>query len=72
MRKQFEMLIEYAKKHNQMLLLITHRVDLVKDLVDKWYEINQDGVLKEMPLIDERIDTEKEKALNIRENLDRE
>lgn len=72
MRKQFEMLIEYAKKHNQMLLLITHRVDLVKDLVDKWYEINQDGVLKEMPLIDERIDTEKEKALNKMENLDRE
>ena len=47
-------------------------MDLVKDLVDKWYEINQDGVLKEMPLIDERIDMEKEKAFNKMENLDRE
>lgn len=49
-REQLEMIKEYAERKDVMLLLTTHRVDLVEDLVTKRYNINSDGVLENVPV----------------------
>ncbi len=49
-RSQLEMIKAYAERKNVMLLLTTHRLDLVQDLVTKRYHINQEGVLENIPV----------------------
>lgn len=49
-RSQLEMIKAYAERKNVMLLLTTHRLDLVEDLVTKRYHINSEGVLENIPL----------------------
>lgn len=44
------MIKKYAESKNVMLLLTTHRLDLVEDLVTKRYHINKDGVLEQVPV----------------------
>lgn len=49
-RQQLEMIKKYAKKQGVMLLMITHRIDAVKDLVDKRYNIDNNGLMKEIQI----------------------
>lgn len=49
-REQLEMIKNYAQSKNLMLILTTHRLDLVEDLVTKKYNINTDGVLEQLPI----------------------
>ena len=51
-REQLEMIIKYAKNRNAMLLLTTHRLELAKDLATKRYNINKEGVLEQIPVIE--------------------
>jgi len=44
------MIKRYAEEKNVMLLLTTHRLDLAEDLATKRYNINQDGVLEQLPV----------------------
>ncbi len=55
-REQLEMIKKYAQNRNVMLILTTHRLDLSEDLATKRYNINEDGVLEELPIkeIEER------------------
>ncbi len=48
-REQLEMIKNYAKRKNVMLILTTHRLDLAEDLATKRYNINKDGTLVEIP-----------------------
>lgn len=48
-REQLEMITDYAKKKNVMLILTTHRIDLAEDLVTKRYHI-EDGTLRQLPV----------------------
>ena len=47
-REQLKLITNIAKKDNIMLILVTHRVDLVEDLVDKRYNISEDGIMHEV------------------------
>lgn len=47
-RKQLEMIKQYAKEQNLMLILTTHRLDLAESIADKRYHINSEGVLEEI------------------------
>ena len=47
-KEQLEMIKRYAMRRNVMLLLTTHRLDLVEDLATKRYHINEDGVMEQM------------------------
>ena len=47
-REQLKILVEYAKQQNVMLLLTTHRTDLVQDLINKRYHINDNGEMLEL------------------------
>lgn len=49
-REQLEMITQYAKKRNLMLILTTHRVDLAEDLVTKRYHINDEGVMEQVQI----------------------
>ena len=49
-REQLEMITQYAKKRNLMLILTTHRVDLAEDLVTKRYHINDQRVMKQVQM----------------------
>lgn len=49
-RQQLEMIKKYAKKQNVMLLMVTHRIDAVKDLVDRRYNIDNNGVMTEIQI----------------------
>lgn len=50
-QEQLSIIKQYAEKHNLMLLLITHRVDLAKQYVTKRYHIQiQSGILSQVPL----------------------
>ena len=51
-REQLEMIIKYAKNRNAMLLLTTHRLELAEDLATKRYNINKEGVLEQIPVIE--------------------
>ena len=59
-RQQLEMIKKYAKEQDVMLLLVTHRVDAVKDLVDKRYNIDNNGLMTQMPIIKEEKDINEE------------
>ena len=52
-RQQLEMIKSYAKKQDVMLLIVTHRLDAVKDMVDKRYNIDNNGLMKEIPVVKE-------------------
>ena len=54
------MIKKYAKEQDVMLLLVTHRVDAVKDLVDKRYNIDNNGLMTQMPIIKEEKDINEE------------
>jgi len=49
-REQLEIIKQYAKNKNVMLILVTHRIDLAKDLVNKRYHISSDGKMEEVPV----------------------
>lgn len=49
-REQLEMIKNYAKKRNVMLILTTHRLELAEDLATKRYNIDKDGNLVEVPV----------------------
>ena len=55
-REQLELIREYAQKENLMLILVTHRIDLASDLVNKRYNINSDGIMEEIPIISKSIE----------------
>jgi len=48
-REQLEMIRNYAKEKDVMLLLTTHRLDLAEDLATKRYHI-EDGTMKQIPI----------------------
>ena len=54
------MIKKYAKEQDVMLLLVTNRVDAVKDLVDKRYNIDNNGLMTQMPIIKEEKDINEE------------
>lgn len=49
-REQLEMIKQYAKKRDVMLILTTHRLELAEDLATKRYNINKEGVLEQLPV----------------------
>lgn len=49
-REQLEMIKRYAESKNVMLILTTHRLDLAEDLANKRYNINNEGILEEIPI----------------------
>ena len=52
-RDQLQMIKEYANEKNVMLLLTTHRIGLAEDLATKRYHINKDGVLEQIPIVNQ-------------------
>ena len=46
-KEQLALITNFAKENNMMLIIVTHRIDLVEDLVDKRYNISKDGVMEE-------------------------
>ncbi len=49
-KEQLALITNFAKENNMMLIIVTHRIDLVEDLVDKRYNISKDGVMEEIPV----------------------
>lgn len=49
-KEQFEMIKNYAMSRNVMLLLTTHRIDLAEEFATKRYNINNSGVLEQLPV----------------------
>ena len=49
-KEQLEMIKNYATSRNVMLLLTTHRLDLAEDFATKRYNINNSGVLEQLPV----------------------
>ena len=49
-REQLCLIRKYAKDRNVMLLLTTHRVNLAENLANKRYNINNEGVLEQIPI----------------------
>ena len=49
-REQLKLIRAIAEKNQIMLILVTHRVELAKDLVTKRYHIGSDGVMEEIPV----------------------
>lgn len=49
-KEQFEMIKNYAMSRNVMLLLTTHRLDLAEEFATKRYNINNSGVLEQLPI----------------------
>ena len=55
-KEQLQMIVNYAKQRNVMLIITTHRLDLAKDLATKRYNINKEGVLEQIPIKDKEQD----------------
>ncbi len=49
-KEQLEMIKNYAMSKNVMLLLTTHRLDLAEEFATKRYNINNSGVLEQLPI----------------------
>lgn len=49
-REQLKLIKAYAEKRNVMTILVTHRLDLAEDLVNRRYHIDNQGVMREIPL----------------------
>ena len=49
-REQLELIKQYAENEALMLILVTHRIDLAVDLVNKRYHISRDGKMEEIPV----------------------
>lgn len=45
-REQLELIQKYSKNNNLMLILVTHRIDLAEDIVDKRYHISKEGIME--------------------------
>ena len=46
-KKQFEMLQQYCRKMNSMLILVSHRIDIAQAFANRMYRINN-GVMEEL------------------------
>ncbi|MFR2534343.1 MAG: ATP-binding cassette domain-containing protein [Clostridia bacterium] len=56
--EQFEMIRDYTKKNNIITIMVTHRIEEAKKYADKQYEIDTDGVMKEVQIPKKEIEIE--------------
>lgn len=57
-KEQLEMIKNYAMSKNVMLLLTTHRLDLAEEFATKRYNINNSGVLEQLPIKNKKLEEE--------------